>query len=114
MSEDLVTRQERSLGRLGYLSLGSTTLAQLRKSRFIKGALAVDEERRKPDGIIFLPLGNIKAVIEAKQPSELTQAKIPDVVRDYAPIARAVCKLLILTDGRKTLWYNALTEASCT
>lgn len=110
MSEDLVARQERSLGRLGYLSLGSTTLAQLKKSRFIKGTLAVDEERRKPDGIIFLPLGGIKAVIEAKQPSELTQAKIPAVVQDYAPIARAVCKLLILTDGRKTLWYNAVTE----
>ncbi|MCL4672633.1 MAG: N-6 DNA methylase [Sphingomonadaceae bacterium] len=110
MSEDLVTKQERSLGRLGYLSLGSTTLAQLKKSRFVKGALTVSEERRKPDGIIFLPLGGIKAVIEVKQPSELTRAKIPSVVADYAPIAKAVCKLLILTDGRKTLWYNALTE----
>jgi type I restriction enzyme M protein len=111
VSEDLVSRNARSLGRLGYLSLGSTTLAQLRKSRFIRTKLAVDEERRKPDGIVFLPLGGIKAVIEAKRPSELTARKLPSVKKHYSPIARAVCKLLIITDGKKTYWYNALTES---
>ena len=110
MSEDLVSRQARQLGRFGYLSLGSTTLSQLKKSKFIRKKLAVDEERRKPDGIIFLPLGGIKAVIETKQPKELTERKIPAVVRDYSPIARAVCKLLIITDGKKTRWYNSLTD----
>jgi type I restriction-modification system DNA methylase subunit len=110
VSEDLVSRQARRLGRFGYLSLGSTTLAQLKRSKFIRKKLAVDEERRKPDGIVFLPLGGIKAVIEAKQPKELTARKIPTVVKDYSPIARAVCKLLIITDGKKTLWYNALSE----
>jgi type I restriction enzyme M protein len=110
MSEDLVSRQARRLGRFGYLSLGSTTLAQLKKSKFIRTKLALDEEWRKPDGIIFLPLGGIKAVIEIKQPRELTAGKIPEVVRTYSPIARAVCKLLIITDGNKTYWYNALTE----
>jgi type I restriction enzyme M protein len=111
LSEDLVARNARSLGRLSYLSLGSTTLAQLKKSRFVRGKLAPEEERRKPDGIVFLPLGGIKAVIEAKIPSELTAQKLPAVVKKYSPIARAVCKLLIITDGKKTLWYNALTEA---
>ena len=111
MSEDLVVRQARTLGRLGYLSLGSTTLAQLKKSRFIRTKLALDEERRKPDGIVFLPLGGIKAVVEAKTPQELTAKKLPGVVKTYSPIARAVCKLLILTDGKKTYWYNALTES---
>lgn len=110
MSEDLVSRQTKRLGRYGYLSLGSTTLAQLKKSRFIRAKLAVDEERRKPDGIVFLPLGGIKAVVETKQPKDLTERKIPSVVKDYSPIARAVCKLLIVTDGTKTLWYNAQTE----
>jgi type I restriction enzyme M protein len=111
VSEDLISRNARSLGRLGYLSLGSTTLAQLKKSRFIRTKLAVDEERRKPDGIVFLPLGGIKAVIEAKRPSELTARKLPAVRKQYSPIARAVCKLLIITDGKKTYWYNALTES---
>src|SRR5262245_47551033 len=110
MSEDLVSRQAKRLGRFGYLTLGSTTLAQLKKSSFIRTKLAVEEERRKPDGIVFLPLGGIKAVVEAKQPKDLKISMIPGVVRDYSPIARAVCKLLILTDGTKTLWFNALSE----
>jgi type I restriction enzyme M protein len=110
MSEDLVARAARKLGRLGYLSLGSTTLAQLKRSRYVKSKLAADEELRKPDGVVFLPMGGIKAVVEAKTPKELPKKKIPGVVKHYAPIARAVCKLLIITDGKKTLWYNALTE----
>jgi type I restriction enzyme M protein len=110
MSEDLVSRHARTIGRLSYLSLGSTTLAQLKKSKFIRGSLSVEEERRKPDGIVFLPLGGIKAVIEAKVPKELTAAKLPKVVQDYSPIARAVCKLLIVTDGKNTYWYNAITQ----
>jgi type I restriction enzyme M protein len=110
MSEDLVARAAKRLGRFGYLSLGSTTLAQLKRSQFIRSKLSTSEEQRKPDGIVFLPLGGIKAVVEVKQPSELTASKVPGVVAHYSPIARAVCKLLILTDGEKTLWYNALSE----
>jgi type I restriction enzyme M protein len=110
VSEDLVTRQARPLGRLAYLSLGGTTLAQLKRSRFVRSKLAPEEERRKPDGIVFLPLGGIKATIEAKRPAQLTAKKLPDVVKTYSPIARAVCKLMIVTDGKKTYWYNALTE----
>jgi type I restriction enzyme M protein len=110
MSEDLVSRQARRLGRFGYLTLGSTTLAQLKRSKFIRTKLALDEERRKPDGIVFLPLGGIKAVIEIKQPKELTAKKIPEVIAVYSPIARAVCKLLIITDGVKSIWINALSE----
>ena len=110
MSEDLVLRNARKLGRFGYLTLGSTTLSQLRKSKFIRSKLAEDELLRKPDGIVFLPMGGIKAVIEVKQPKELTQAKLPGVVEHYSPIARAVCKILIITDGKKSYWYNALTE----
>lgn len=110
MSEDQVARHSRSLGRYGYLTLGSTTLAQLKRSRYVRGSLAAEDERRKPDAIVFLPLGGIKAVIEIKQPRELTAAKLPRVVEHYAPIARAVCKILIITDGQKTYWYNPLTE----
>lgn len=110
MSEDLVARQARSLGRLSYLSLGATTLGQLRKSKFVKSQLNSDEERRKPDGIVFLPLGGIKAVVEIKRPSEMKDAHLPAIVKKYAPIARAVCRVLILTDGKRTFWFNPFTE----
>lgn len=111
MSEDFVSSRARKLGRFGYFSLGSTTLAQLKRSSFVRSSLTKAEERRKPDGIVFLPLGGIKAVVEVKPPSELTAAKLPQIISDYSSIARAVCKLLIVTDGKKTYWYNALTEA---
>lgn len=98
------------MGRFGYLPLGSTTLAQLKRSKFIRTKLEVDEEKRKPDGIVFLPLGGIKAVVEVKQPKNLTAKKLPEVIKTYSPIARAVCKLLIIGDGTKTVWINAATE----
>lgn len=110
MSEDFVARHARRLGRYGYLSLGATTLAQLRRSRFIRKKLAIDEDRRKPDGIVFLPMGGIKAVVEIKLPSELTARKLPAVIKKYSPIARAVCKVLIITDGKKSFWINSFTE----
>lgn len=110
MSEDLISKQAKKLGRFGYLSLGSTTLAQLKRSKFIRQKLQVDEESRKPDGIVFLPLGGIKAVVEVKQPKELEGKKLAAVIKKYAPIARAVCRVLIVTDCTQTYWINALTE----
>lgn len=110
VSEDLVARKAQPFGRLSYLSLGATTLGQLKKSRFIRSALPPEATQRKPDGIVFLPMGGIKAVIEVKQPRELTSSKLPSVVERYAPIAAAVCNLLILTDGKKSFWFNAHTK----
>lgn len=111
MSEDLISRQSRRLGRFGYITLGSTTLAQLKRSRFVRARLMPDEESRKPDGIVFLPLGGIKAVVEIKTPQELTKKKLPGVIAKYSPIARAVCRTLIITDGgSNTFWINALSE----
>jgi type I restriction enzyme M protein len=111
VSEDLVARDARSLGRFGYFTLGATTLRQLKKSKFVRSKLAPDEERRKPDGIVFLPLGGVKAVIEVKRPAEIaSKAKLGKVIKDYSPIARAVCNLLIITDGKKSYWVNPHTE----
>lgn len=111
MSEDLISQQTRRLGRFGYLRLGSTTLAQLKRSRFVRSRLMPDEEKRKPDGIVFLPLGGIKAVVEFKTSKELTKKNLPGLIAYYAPIARAVCRTLIITDGNnKTYWINALSE----
>lgn len=111
MSEDLVARSARRLGRFGYLTLGATTLRQLKASRYIRSALSPEEEGRKPDGIVFLPLGGIKAVVEVKRPKELRSKKqVAAVIKKYSPIARAVCNLLIVTDGNKSHWVNPHTE----
>lgn len=110
MSEDLASRDSRPFGRLAYYSLGSTTLRQLKRSRFVKSNLTPEEERRKPDGIVFLPMGGIKAVVEVKVPSEISDSKLPKVIEKYSPIAAAVCNLLIVTDGKRSHWVNPHTK----
>ncbi|MCX7543382.1 N-6 DNA methylase [Corynebacterium sp. P5848] len=112
MSEDLVQQAGFPFGRYSYLRLGATTLNQLSQSRLIKGRIPADAKQRKPDGLILLPKGGIKAVVEIKSPSELVANKVPSVIETYSPIARAIdgCNLLILTDGQTSYWINPHTE----
>ncbi len=110
MSEDLVQSATHPLGRYGYIRLGSTTLAQLRRSKYIRSKLSSEDEQRKPDGIVFLPRGGIKAVVEVKQPKEIIPSKLAGVIDHYSPIARAVCNVLVITDGSKSFWINPHTK----
>jgi type I restriction enzyme M protein len=110
MSEDLIQSATHPLGRYGYLRLGSTNLAQLKRSKYIRTKLSAADETRKPDGIVFLPRGGIKAVVEVKQPKELVGNKLAAIITHYSPIARAVCNLLIITDGTRSFWINPHTE----
>jgi type I restriction-modification system DNA methylase subunit len=75
----------------------------------VRGRLDAAEETRKPDGIVFLPRGGIKAVVEVKQPKELVGKKLASVITHYSPIARAVCNVLIITDGKASYWINPHT-----
>lgn len=75
----------------------------------MRGRLDAAEETRKPDGIVFLPRGGIKAVVEVKQPKELVGKKLASVITHYSPIARAVCNVLIITDGKASYWINPHT-----
>jgi len=110
MSEDLVQSATHLIGRYGYIRLGSTNLAQLRRSKYIRGKLSAADETRKPDGIVFLPRGGVKAVVEVKQPKELIGKKLAAVVNHYSVIARAVCNILIITDGKVSYWINPHTQ----
>ena len=110
MSEDLVQSATHSIGRYGYLRLGSTKFSQLKRSKYIRGRLDATEEARKPDGIVFLPRGGIKAVVEVKQPKEIAGNKLAAVIKHYSPIAKAVCNVLIITDGKNSYWINPHTQ----
>jgi len=110
MSEDLIQSAAHPIGRYAYVRLGSTNLKNLKKSKYIRGGLTAAEESRKPDGIVFLPKGGIKAVVEVKQTKEIVGKKLAAVVKKYSPIARAVCNILIVTDGKTSYWYNPHTE----
>ncbi len=110
MSEDLVSGAPRLLGRYEYRRLGATTLLQLKRARLLRKPVAPEHGQRKPDAIIYLPLGGIKAVVEIKPSVEMKPQHVPSLITTYAPIALgASCKVLILTDSKRSIWVNALT-----
>lgn len=108
MSEELLQTAPFWIGRYSYYRLGSTTLGQLKKSKIIN-KLSKDLTNKKPDGIIILPGGIVKAVIEYKTSKELNSAaKVKKAIIQELEVARSLCKLLIVTDGIKSYWINAL------
>ncbi|HFV9224614.1 TPA: class I SAM-dependent DNA methyltransferase, partial [Enterobacter roggenkampii] len=87
----------------------SSTLSQLKKNKVIKTKVNADIATKKPDGLVVLAGGDVKAVIEYKQPSELrTNALIEKAINQEIEVAKSLCKLLIVTCGSKTIWINAL------
>jgi type I restriction-modification system DNA methylase subunit len=108
MSEELLQTAPFWIGRYAYYKIGNTTMNQLKKAKIINKTAKTLSEKR-PDGLIALPGGIVKAVIEYKTPEELsTKTKIDAAIRQELGVARLLCKLLIVTDGSKTFWINAL------
>lgn len=111
VSEELIQSSPKPLGRYFYYKIGNSTLSQLRKHNVIKGRFSKDVAKKKPDGLIVLPGGDVKAVIEYKRPSELrSKAQIQKAIMQELEVAGNLCKLLIVTSGKKTFWINALNS----
>ena len=114
MSEELLQTAPKSIGRYSYYRLGSTTLDQLKANGIIPKKNYGPLKAKKPDGLVSYH-GDIKAVVEYKQPKELKSAKqIKKAIRQEIAVAKALCKLLIVTDGSKSFWINALNEERIT
>ncbi len=108
MSEELLQTIPQKIGRFTYYKLGSSTLSQLVDHGIIPkknfGAL----KSKKPDGLVTYQ-GKIKALIEYKQPKALSsQKQIKSAIKQEIDVAKALCKILIVTDGTKSFWINAL------
>lgn len=109
MSEELIQISPKPLGRYLYYRIGSTTLSQLRKRKIIKGKFPQDVSSKKPDGLFVLTGGEVKAVVEYKPPSKLrTKKQEKKAIEQEIDVAKHLCKLLIITSGKKTIWINAL------
>ncbi len=108
MSEELLQTIPQSIGRYTYLKLGETTIKQLMENGLIPKKLYAGLLRKKPDGIIFYQ-NSVKAVVEYKAPEKLrTDADIEKAIQQELEVAKALCKILIVTDGQHTYWVNAL------
>lgn len=114
MSEELLQTRPFWIGRYAYYKLGNTTMNQLKKAKIVS-RFEKKLSEKKPDGLIVIPGGIVKAVIEYKQPSELTsKSQIKRAIEQELEVAKSLCKLLIVTDGTKTFWINALSGKEIT
>ncbi len=108
MSEELLQTIPQSIGKYTYLKLGETTIKQLRENAYIPKLPYTGLLRKKPDGLVFFQ-NRVKAVIEYKTPEKLrTDADIAKAIEQELAVAKALCKILIVTDGQRTFWINAL------
>lgn len=98
------------VGRFLYYPTRDTNLSQLRKAKIISPIEEKHLEKKKPDGLIVVPGGKVKAIIEYKQPHNIkTELKVKKAIAQEIEVARSLCKLLIVTDNNKTYWINALS-----
>lgn len=109
MSEELIQISPKPLGRYSYFRIGSTTLKQLKDHGIIHGRFSGGIKAKKPDGLITLSGGVVKAVVEYKPPSKLrTKKQIAAAINQELEVAKHLCKILIVSSGKKTFWINAL------
>ena len=109
MSEELLQTESHPIGRYSYYKLGASTLRQLKNAGIIKSAIPSSLLTKKPDGLVVLHGGSTKAVVEYKPPDKLRTAKQIQIAIDQELMtAEALCKLLIVTSGSKSIWINAL------
>jgi type I restriction-modification system DNA methylase subunit len=108
MSEELLQTIPQQIGKYTYYRLGATTLDQLRNNGIIPKRDYQKLKAKKPDGLVLYH-GDIKAVVEYKQPKDLASEKqIDKAIKQEIDVAKALCKILIVTDGSQTFWINAL------
>lgn len=108
MSEELLQTVPHQIGKYTYYRLGNTTMGQLRDNGIIPKKDYSKILSKKPDGLVVYH-GKIIAVVEYKTPQELaTEKSVTKAINQEVEVARALCRILIVTDSTKTYWVNAL------
>lgn len=110
MSEELMQVVATPIGRFLYYPTRASNLSQLKKAGIISNKVEKALSSKKPDGLIVVPNGPTKVVIEYKQPAEFkSAAQIKKAINQELEVARKLCKILIVTDNTKTFWINTFT-----
>lgn len=107
MSEELLQTIPQKVGKYTYYRLGNTTLEQLSRVGIIPRADYGILKRKRPDGIVLYQ-NVVRAIVEYKLPQELrTEKDLQSAITQEIEVARALCNVLIVTDGSKSHWINA-------
>ena len=108
LQRDLINNPEK-IGNWNFYNIGATTIKTLKEAGIIRNiSYGKDIEKKKVDGLITY--GEIViAVIENKKPKEFRTDKQKNLaINQELEVAKALTKLLIVTDTKETLWINAL------
>ena len=107
MSEDLLQTEPKQIGKYTYYRLGNSTLQQLLQAGLIPLGNYGSLEDKKPDGLLKQH-DLVKAVVEYKRPERLrTDQQVKSAIDQEIEVARALCKILIVTDSTRSYWINA-------
>lgn len=108
MSEELIQATPQKIGKYTYYRLGSTTLDQLKNNGIVPKQNYGKLRTKKPDGLVTYH-DTVRAVVEYKQPKHLSSEKdLQKAIAQEIDVARMLCRILIITDGTKSFWVNAL------
>lgn len=108
MSEELLQAVPIKIGRYSYYRLQTTTVGQLMANGLVPQRDYEALATKKPDGILICDR-LVKGVVESKQPAELrTPRQEEKAIGQEIEVAKALGRLLIVTDTHKTIWVNAL------
>ena len=108
MSEELLQTIPQKVGKYTYYRLGNTTLNQLKNNGIIPQRDYGGIGNKKPDGLVLYQ-DRVRAVVEYKPPQELrTERDLAEAIKQEIDVAKALGKILIVTDSTKTYWVNAL------
>lgn len=111
MSEELLQTAPKKIGRYSYHRLGATSIAQLARAGIVSGRPPKTILKNRPDGLVVLGKGAVKAWIEYKTPEELKTAnRINRAIQQASGPASHLCNLLIVSDGQNTHWINPHTR----
>ena len=95
MSEELLQTAPKQIGRYTYHRLGNTTLDQLKAKGIVPKRNYGKLKSKKPDGLVSYH-GDIKAVVEYKQPKELKSDKqIAKAIQQEIAVAKALCRVRV-------------------
>ena len=112
MSEELLQVIPSRIGRYLYYKIGNSTLRQLKAAGIINMPVPREIATKKPDGLVVLDGGHVKAVIEYKPQAKMrTENQRRKAIAQEIAVARHLCKTLVVTSGTTTVWVNALNGA---
>lgn len=98
-----------------YVSIGATTVAQLKTAGIVPNKNYTGLTKNKPDGLIVHGKNDVKVLVEYKKDGVFaSREEALNIITDwYFNLAEKLnCKVICASDGTNTYWFSAETKES--